>query len=140
MISAAELVSRHGLRRVAGRAEWRGDCPACGYAAGLTLKERGGRAVWWCPSCADHREALTAALLGRDAEPRDTRSHQPHGDAERTRNAVTLWRHGIPLAGTLAARYLAARGVQDALNGFPAHPAGPALRFLPHARHMDGGA
>ncbi len=142
MTGATELAARHGLRRVAGRSEWRGDCPACHYAAGLVLKERDGRTMWWCASCANDREALTAAVLGRatDAELRDMSSHRPKDDAERSRHALTLWHHGVPVTGTLAARYLAARGVLDALGSFPAHPAGPALRFLPDAKHMDGSA
>jgi putative DNA primase/helicase len=137
---AAELAARHGLRRVPGRSEWRGDCPACHYAAGLVLKEREGRTVWWCASCADDREALTAAVTGRsaDAEPRDICPLRPNDDAERSRQALTLWRCGVPLAGTMGARYLAARGVLDALGRFAEHPAGPALRFLPDARHTDG--
>jgi putative DNA primase/helicase len=140
MIGAAELAARHRLRRVPGRSEWRGDCPACHYAAGLVLKERDGRAMWWCASCADDREALTAAVIGRSTgvEPRDPTRQRPKDDAERSRCALALWRHGVPVTGTLAARYLAARGVLDALSGFPAHPTGPALRFLPEARHMDG--
>lgn len=141
MIGAAELAARHRLRRVAGRSEWRGDCPACHYAAGLVVRERDGRTVWWCASCADDRNALTAAVIGRyaRAELRDATRHQPKNDAERSRHALTLWHHGVPVTGTLAARYLAARGVLDALGSFPAHPAGPALRFLPRCRCTETG-
>ena len=140
MMGGAELAARHGLRRIPGRSEWRGDCPACLYASGLVVRERDGRAVWWCASCADDRAALTEAVIGRftDAGRHVTIHDRPEESAERSRRALALWRRGVPVAGTPAARYLAGRGVLDALAYFPAHPAGPALRFLPDAMHMDG--
>ncbi len=39
-MTGAELAMRHGLRRVAGRSEWHGDCPAYRYAAGLVVTAR----------------------------------------------------------------------------------------------------
>jgi hypothetical protein len=106
------------------------------------VKERNGRTVWWCASCADDRDALTVAVIGRhaDTELRDATRQRSKDDVEGSRGALTLWHHGVPVTGTLDASYLATRGVLDALGHFPAHPSGPALRFLPDAKHMDGSA
>jgi hypothetical protein len=65
MTSAPEIAARLGLKR-AGRG-WQGACPCCGYASGLRLSEKDGRALWWCASCRD-RGALSAAVLGQ-SEP-----------------------------------------------------------------------
>ncbi len=80
---ATEIAARLGLRR-SRPGEWRGTCPACGYASAAVLTERGGRPLLWCSSCAD-RAALGAALrqaAGGTLPPR-TAPHEATSDAER---------------------------------------------------------
>lgn len=65
-MSASEIAARLGLKRHGN--QWRGDCPACGYAGSLVLTLGSeGKPLWWCASCRD-RDALTAAL-GRGGYP-----------------------------------------------------------------------
>jgi len=143
-MTGAELAERHRLCRVRGRAEWRGDCPACGYRAGLVLSEREGRAVWWCAGCHD-RTVLTRALLGaavnawRSPRQRPTARPTFTSTEEAARRVRALWDAALALPGTLAGAYLGHRGVLAALGGFAPHAAGPALRFLPQCRCIEAG-
>jgi phage/plasmid primase-like uncharacterized protein len=61
MATARELAARLGLHRV-GR-EWRGACPACGYAEAFALTNGNHGAIWWCASCGD-QNAIARALGG----------------------------------------------------------------------------
>ena len=136
MSRAAELAERHGLRRVPGRAEWRGECPSCGYVAGLVVKEREGRALWWCASCGDDRSALTAAVLSQvaPAVPGGTQGCRAN-DAARTAHALGIWNSASPLRGSPAEHYLNVRGVLEARTAFPTPPEGVPLRYLARCRH-----
>ncbi|MCU0983597.1 MAG: toprim domain-containing protein [Acetobacteraceae bacterium] len=131
-MSARELAARLGLRR-ARATEWRGDCPACGYAGSLILSLGSeGKALWWCASCRD-KEALTAALRGDGyaiaPAPRDRVPGPSSGQREAWARA--LWARGVPIAGTAAEAYLRSRGLGTV--------ASDALRFLPAERHTDSG-
>jgi putative DNA primase/helicase len=134
-MTAAEIAARLGLRRM-GRA-WRGTCPACGYANSLSLSERAGRVLWWCASCQDggaiaqalkiENRGCTPAKLANPAKLPPARN----GGDDPTAAAQRLWASGRPITGTVAERYLGARG----LGGFTS----PALRFLPDHRHAPTG-
>jgi putative DNA primase/helicase len=120
-VTAAEIAVRLGLRRARPH-EWRGDCPSCGYTAGLVLSARAGRALWWCVSCQDGK-AIAAALKGAGAHP------------ERRAAAPTLAARGAPGAARVAAggpveAYLAGRGI--------GLPAGAPIRFLADCPHPSG--
>lgn len=125
--SAAELAARQGLRRV-GR-EWRGRCPACGYANGLSITEQNGKPMWWCASCRD-QPAVTAALLGEGAVRPSTTPATSADDGDRRASALRLWGAGGPAVGSPVARYLAGRGLTL--------PEGAPLRFLADAKHPSG--
>ncbi|MCB4820750.1 DUF7146 domain-containing protein [Roseicella aerolata] len=136
MIAASDIAARLGLRAIPMRREWRGDCPSCGYASGLVVGEKEGRAVWWCASCQD-REGITAAVrhaLGRGGIP-PQRVDRPMGPAPSTARksafARALWDEALPLPGTIAARYLAVRGLPGIESA--------ALRYLPATPHPAGG-
>jgi len=130
-MSARNLAERFGLRRV-GR-EWRGRCPACGYAA-FVLTERDGRALWWCASCQDG-DAITAAVRDTDhavSPPRESvEPARPTPTPQQRREwAGRLWADARPAAGTLVETYLRARGISG--------PIPDALRFLPDCKHASG--
>jgi putative DNA primase/helicase len=133
-MSARDLAARLSLRR-SGR-DWRGACPACGYAGTFSLTEREGRALWWCASCQDG-DAIARALgfeRGRGAPANPANPANLAGRPGKAGNAAAaraLWQRGAGIAGSMASRYLAARG----LAGFHS----PALRFLPEHRHGPSG-
>lgn len=124
-LSAAEIAARHGLKRV-GR-EWRGRCPACGYANGLSVSERNGTPMWWCASC-QNQEALTAALLGEAVPARAAPAAADDGD--RRAVALRMWDAARPAEGSPVVRYLAGRGLTL--------PERAPLRFLGDAKHPSG--
>jgi putative DNA primase/helicase len=133
-MSARDIASRLGLRR-SGR-DWRGACPACGYAGTFSLTEREGRTLWWCASCQDG-DAIARALgfeRGRGEPAKPAKPAKPAGQPGEAGNAAAaraLWQRGAGIADSMASRYLAARG----LAGFRS----PALRFLPEHRHSPSG-
>ena len=137
MSTAEELAFRFNLSPVRGRREWRGDCPACGYGAGLVLTHREGRALLWCASCQD-KEAMTVLLREAGGLPagipqRLAQAAPRRDDAQAMQEvARRLWDSARPADGTLAARYLSRRGLPDLA-------ASPALRFLPECRHKNSG-
>ncbi|MCW8086611.1 DUF7146 domain-containing protein [Sabulicella glaciei] len=135
MIAAADLAARHGLRRRTGGRDWAGDCPACGYANAFSLREKDGRALWWCASCGSDRDKLAEAVLGR--APQRTaagaghdRSEPPDG-ACKTALALEMWNAALPADRSPAQSYLAGRGLSLPDSG--------ALRCLPDALHKPSG-
>ncbi|MBE9604722.1 toprim domain-containing protein [Acetobacteraceae bacterium H6797] len=144
--SGAELAARLSLRRSYGGA-WRGNCPACGYAGTFSVKQEGGRALWWCASCQD-QAALSAAVAAAMGEawtpppPRETKRELAHPGSHTQRKqawARQLWNDGLPIAGSPAERYLEARGVLTAWRAFPMPAEGEQLRFHPAAPHPATG-
>ncbi|MBX6740422.1 MAG: toprim domain-containing protein [Acetobacteraceae bacterium] len=136
MTSAFDIATRLHLRAVPGRREWRGACPACGYTASFAVKEKDGRAVWWCASCGNDREALSVAVrkaLGWDRAPPAPCpcSNQSNAVSEaKTARASALRDAALPLPGTVATRYLTHRGLTGVTS--------PALRFHPACWHPGG--
>lgn len=134
MMTAKAIADRFGLKRL--RRSWRGRCPACDYPGTFSVREgNGGRALFFCASCQD-REALAEAVAratGQEARP-DCRDDADKATV-RLRKAeagLRLWRGSDPAAGTLAAIYLAARGLPDLTVS-------PALRFRGDTWHPEGG-
>ena len=132
MNSASDLATRWNLRLVPGRKEWRGNCPACGYADAFILTERDGIRRAWCASCED-RDAI-AGLFRGFRQTCDQIAPSLHvidrsGFTARQKDrAAFLWRSSAPCAGTPAATYLGARGLPDLV-------ASPALRFCGNTWH-----
>ena len=128
---ASEIATRLNLtRRPEGRG-WVGECPSCRYENGFTLRERDGKAMWWCASCGDDREALTRAVLGDQGHVGDGERRTGLSDAAtRTRRAMHFWDQALPIAGSIAERYLATRRLTQPDSG--------VLRFLPDAPHPAG--
>jgi putative DNA primase/helicase len=73
-------------------------------------------------SWQDIAAALRSRNLTEEAAPP---RREPPPPKTTTADAAALWREALPVEGTLAARYVAARGLP---------PPPPSLRFLP-----DGG-
>jgi hypothetical protein len=95
------------------------------------LRERNGKAVWWCASCGDDREALTQAVLGAPRHVGESMGiSRTADDATRAELAKAFWKTALPIRNRLAAHYLAGRGLS--------FPDGDALRWLPNARHPAG--
>ncbi len=138
--TARELSERLNLRRATGGV-WRGACPACGYPTTFTVREREGRALWWCASC-QNKDALAAAVrsaMGEDwtPPPPAERRLPDRGSSPARRSAFArkLWEETVPISGTLAERYLIARGVLEAWHARPMPEHGEQLRFHPSAPH-----
>jgi putative DNA primase/helicase len=137
MTGATELATRWNLRRVAGRPEWRGNCPACEYHDAFVMTQRDGMPLIWCASCGGDRAIMGGLLRGAgvsESPPRHDGSRQRDDDAAEARKAraLGLWRGSVPCAGTIAAIYLASRG----LTGLEASD---ALRFRADCPHPSGG-
>jgi phage/plasmid primase-like uncharacterized protein len=134
MMTAKEIADRFNLKRL--HRSWRGRCPVCDYPGTFSVREgNGGRALLYCASCQD-REALADAVAR--ATGQESR-WEGRGDADKAaarlrkaEAALRLWRGSEPAAGTLAANYLAARGLPDLA-------ASPALRFRGDTWHPEGG-
>lgn len=127
MLTAREIAARFNLKRI-GR-EWRGNCPACGYANGLTLSEANDRPLWWCASCRDQAAVSAALLSGEVSAPRRDGAAPPaEANEDRRAAALRLWGAGVP--GGLVTPYLAWRGLTA--------PPEPVLRYLAAAKHPSG--
>jgi putative DNA primase/helicase len=135
MIAAVDLAARLGAKRSAR--SYRCDCPACAYPASFSIRQnRDGRARVWCANGCPP-ETLNATLqqiVGGDWTPP---SCPAAADAEEQRarqkdRALREWAGSTPAPGTLAAIYLAWRGLPDLA-------ASPALRFRGDATHPEGG-
>jgi putative DNA primase/helicase len=134
-MSAVGLAGVLNLRR-SGR-EWRGACPACGYASNaFALFEKSGRVRGWCASCGD-RAAISGVLERLQGGEAFQRPDPPPGPitpnlAQRTAAALAVWSGAAPAGGTPAALYLARRALPDLA-------ASTALRWRPDVAHPSGG-
>jgi phage/plasmid primase-like uncharacterized protein len=110
MANARELAVQFGLHRV-GR-EWRGTCPACGYADAFLLADGRYGAVGWCASCGN-QEAIAQALGGsRKAVESGTREKDARDVQVRLERAERILRGCEPAAASpVATRYLNERGL-----------------------------
>ncbi len=135
--SVPAIVSALGLKP-SGRNAWQGECPACGYKDPFSFAENNRKILWHCHACGDSGavfQSLKAlGLFGgrRDDFPSVRRSlpvqtRAKSVDPAKLAYVRKLWMDAVPLAATLAARYLAGRGLH---GPYPA-----ALRFLPACWH-----
>jgi hypothetical protein len=112
-------------------------CPLCGpnrlSAANrrrrvLAIWINHGFASYFCVRCSLHGWAREGGSTGRGSmagRPRAERGADEHAEAEsKRRAALALWREAMPIAGTLAAKYLARRRLEpppdasECLRGF----------------------
>ena len=134
--TAQDIASRLGLRKYPR--SWRGQCPACDYAGG-TFAVRAGRTapLLFCANGCD-RATLAEVIAQRIGGVAGTRplERKPADDAEAKQRkqdqTLALWRGSEPAAGTLAEKYLCARGFHNLA-------ASPALRFRGDCPHPEGG-
>lgn len=152
-VSIEDLATAEGVTlRRAGR-EMRGACPLCG--AGATSKSgpfavKADGARWGCYACAlfgdvvDLEQGLRGGTLGEAArrlagnEPRavaarPARAQAPAGPSLSDQVAREMWAAGRPIGGTLAERYLKARGIDGPV--LEAAAGGAGLRFHPFAKY-----
>ena len=128
MMSASDLAVRWNLRLLHGRQEWRGTCPACGYANAFALTERDGNVLPWCFSGQDPN-ALGGLMRGMGrATGRVAPLPQRIDQGRQKARAESLWRRGIPCVGTPAATYLGVRGLPGLATSL-------ALRFCWNTPH-----
>ena len=134
MITASELAGRLNLRKAPR--DWRGACPACGYAASFSVRAgEGGAALAWCASCQD-RDGITAALNlvtageWRPPAPPD-RETEAEQRARKQASARRCWNGSSKLPGTIAERYLTRRGLAAVISS-------PALRYRDDCSHPQG--
>jgi putative DNA primase/helicase len=129
-IDAADLATRLRLHRC--RNQWRGQCPVCAYPEAFALSaSKGGRLLGWCASCQDGTAIahLLAEMQGGAAAPERVEQRDAAARQARTfERAMALWNGSEPVPGTLAGRYLTARGL-------PHLAASSALRFRPDCSH-----
>ena len=134
MMTARAIAGRFNLTRL--RRSWRGRCPACDYPGTFSVREgNGGRALLYCASCQDQAAVTEAMARATGQETRRDGSEDTDKVAARLRKAeaaLRLWRGSEPAAGTLAATYLAARGLPDLA-------ASTALRFRGDMWHPEAG-
>jgi putative DNA primase/helicase len=132
MMPAKEIAERFGLKRL--RRSWRGRCPVCQYQGTFSVREgNGGRTLIFCASCQD--QAALADAVARATGQEHQRERREVGNAQAFRQrkkdaALRLWHASEPAAGTLAAIYLAARGLANLA-------ASPALRFRARCPHPE---
>lgn len=134
MMRATQVASRLDLQRYPR--SWRGRCPCCDYGGGtFTVRSgRDGRARLYCANGCG-REELVETVARALGQPKPERQPDADGAAKRERNrerALALWRGSEPAVGTLADRYLTARGLPDL-------SASLALRFRADTPHPEGG-
>ena len=129
-VGPSDLAARLKLHR--SRDEWRGACPSCGYQDGFVLSiGKGGRIIGWCASCQNKSAIaqLLADMQGGAAPPeRIEQSDVAAKTARAFERALRLWHGSEPVPGTLAERYLAARGL-------PHLTTSSALRFRADCPH-----
>lgn len=133
-LAAADLACRLGLRKQPR--SWRGDCPACGYPRVFAMRDKGGRPQFYCANGCD-RAALDDALrriMGGSwkAPERDDPERTAVARERKHAAALRLWNGSEPATGTIADRYLCARGL-------PGLAALAALRFRGDCPYPEGG-
>jgi hypothetical protein len=162
MNACGEKIARaFGLRR-AGRRNYTGKCPSCGYGSGFTVTERGGATLLYCHAGGCSQPELWGALetagLATRKSPRETveRKRQPAtcpDDATQTGElstrgvkrlrapedlskgeeaAFAIWRRSRPARDTIAGAYL---GQARGYTG----PIPVALRFALGRHPSDAG-
>ncbi len=134
---ASQIAATLGLRR-SRPGEWRGTCPACGYAGAAVLDERHGRPLLWCASCQNSAAlaaALRAAAGGSLPSPRPARIPRlERADrAARIERARAIWSGAERIEQeTPAAKYLELRRISHVMGS-------AALRWRSDTPHPSGG-
>lgn len=117
------------LRR-AGK-DWIGPCPLCGGDDRFRVGPHGAYCRQCCPSGGPRYGALVRAVFGDSRMPERSQPAPPAKTTSSTQPyALRIVRESAQIAGTLAERYLAKRGLGDANAA--------ALRFHPAVRTRDG--
>jgi hypothetical protein len=122
---ATDMAVRPGLKQYPR--SWRGRCPCCDYknATFSVRAARDGRARLFCANGCNRGELekAVASATGQQPPPATESNRDPAAARERKRErALALSRGSEPALGTIADRYLIARGLQGLA-------ASPALRF-----------
>lgn len=115
----------------AGR-DWRGDCPACGYAGAFVVTQGKARPVWRCASCQDQiatGAAVRAAMGAEWTPPPLAKPKSPEDAGSRSVRALAMWDSAVAIGGTPACAYLSSRGLPGTESC--------ALRFAPAVRHPN---
>jgi len=126
-MNAAAIADALGDARREGRA-WRCRCPLHGGRSLVVRDGAAGVVLATCWAGCDRLDVLAElrrrGLLGgrTDFTPRIISPPRRADDARRTARALNVWRDTVPGASSIAARYLASRGI--ALDRWPA-----SLRF-----------
>ena len=133
MMTAADLALRLGLRRY--RRSWRGRCPICDYASDTFSARagKGGRVRLWCANGCN-RDELEKAIATATGQPTPAARNADAATEQmrKQERALALWRGSEPAHGTLADRYLTARGLPELATS-------PVLRFRDDMPHPEGG-
>ena len=129
-----DLASRFRLARRPGG--FGGDCPACGYADAFTARTtREGWTALHCFNGCDrdalHDAARGALGSGWTPPPRPNPARVQANRQSRQDAAQRLWQRSLPCPGTLAATYLARRGIGHVVTS-------SALRFQADCPHPGG--
>jgi phage/plasmid primase-like uncharacterized protein len=132
MMRATDVVLRLALRRYPR--SWRGTCPSCHYGnSSFTVREgRNGRALLFCANgCSTDK--LIEAVAWATGQPKPA-SATASGDGEKRKRkqdrALALWRGSEAAIGTLADRYLIARGLRGLAGS-------AAIRFREDTPHPE---
>lgn len=141
-VRAEEIAAALGGRR-AGHS-WIARCPAHDdRTPSLSIRDADGKVLLRCHAGCEQRDVIAVlrahGLWGAEGHrlfsSAARRTHAGHGtdrNAARLREAaLAIWRSAVPARGTLAERYLAARGIFS--------PPPDALRFHARLRHPSGG-
>jgi putative DNA primase/helicase len=132
---AVDLAARLGAKRSAR--SFRCDCPACAYPDSFSIRQNSdGQARVWCANgCTPETlDATLRQVVGGDWKP-PPRIAAADAEEQRARQrdrALREWAGSAPAPGTLAAIYLAWRGLPDLATS-------DALRFRGDATHPEGG-
>ena len=145
-VSGADLVQTMTARELVAalKGRWHGGygtarCPAHDdNQPSLSVTASDGRILVKCHADCPQDAVIDAlcrlGLWGAQAEGRETKriDHEDRrevDDVKRSAAALAIWRAAVPIAGTLAERYLVTRGIE------PPHP--PSLRYHPGLRYHD---
>jgi len=134
-LNSTSAIAEKLALKPSGKSRWQGNCPACGYPDSLSLTEREGKPLWHCHACGDG-EAVGVALrshggLNYTDNMKTTKIYKSPPDAGRLAFIQKLWRESLLAQGTVVERYLAQRGLVDAIS--------PTLRYLPDCLHTPTG-
>lgn len=140
MADTYEIATTLGLKR--SYRDYIGDCPSCGYGDAFSLNDDHGTPLFHCHAGCTQAEVMAAlrheGLWGKRDESstwqpaKVANSANKADDAERTRQALTLWEASQPVQGSPVERYLSVRGLHGELPAI--------IRYLPGGKHKNTNA